>query len=181
MTHKLIIPLDNSDYSNDLQERLNSYEDGKDEFSEQENLKQPLLSPNTVSLSPVKGTLLKGRLCQKLDKIKAQLSRQGPRNAGRNTTTPSDAKSAPWEYDRFYVSVPDSIPELLIHLDRGRHPEVLELAIESKQRMTPESQRETLEYLLLGAMLITIKKVRRNRGLDAIQSQTLEQLGRQAP
>lgn len=185
MTNKYSSPFDGPDHFEVSQDNLDVHDVANNEEPSDEH-DQPLLGHGPDKKLHRKRACLKSlvrsgskTLNKMSENISAQMRRE-PKSAGRLSSTPStSARSAShWEYDRFHGSVPDSIPELLIHLDRGRHPEILELAIESKRRLTPSAEHKTLEYKILGAMLITIRDRRQNKELDAIQSQTLEQLGR---
>ena len=181
MGNKHSSPFDGSDYFDKSDDHLDIHEKCGDE-QDQDDLSQPLLSHQPSSKLPRKRSHLMDffhGFPKKPSKRRQQPSVQEGTNLQIETATPPTmSENFHWEYDRFDISVPDSIPELLIHLNRGRHPEILELAIESKQRLTPDSQYGTLEYKILGAMLVTIREVRRKKELDAIQSQTLAQLGR---
>jgi hypothetical protein len=157
-------------------------QDHIDTPQESEAQDQPLLAHDPVGETSGKHSYLKGLVSigsTRMSKVTKNISaqrRKAPKSAADSASTPQVVSH--WEYDRFHGSVPDSMPELVFQLNQGRHPEILELAIRSKQRLTLESEQNTFEYKLLHAMLVHIKHRRQNKELDAIQSKTLEELGR---
>ena len=160
--------------------------DAQDQFNtdrQSDAQDEPLLSQDPVRKPTGKREYLKNLAhtgSKKLSKATRNILDQGrkqPKSAG-HAPTPPTGNTYRWEYDRFDGTVPDSIPELIMHIEAGRHPEILELAIKLKKRETPSSKQNTFSYKVLDAMLITIRNMRQNQEFDAIQSQTLEQLGR---
>lgn len=183
MVKKHSSPFDSPDYFDSSIHDVHEHCDYEQDLND---MKQPLLPHDRTNRTPGKRAYLIGLLhsgskkaSKKPSEVKRDSSvREGTKTQVHTRTPPSKSENFHWEYDRFDGSVPDSIPELLIHLGRGRHPEILELAIDAKRRRTPDSQYNTLEYKILGAMLETIRDIRQEKALDPIQSQTLEQLGR---
>jgi hypothetical protein len=110
------------------------------------------------------------------------------RNRGESSNAPAGydpipkaPKTAQEEYqDRFVTTCPESLAELFEALEQGRHPEILNMAIDHKLALTkaPADHDRSSAHGVLWAMSDALKEKMRSGELDHIQKQTLEGLGR---
>lgn len=184
MANKYSSPYDGPDHFQESQDRLEIQEQ-VDTNEQSDSQDQLLLSNGPASKVTGKREFLKSIVLSVSKRLTIQATRnisvereRESKSAESTLTSPIWNTPKKWEYDRYDGHVPGSVDELHMHLDAGRHPEILELSIKAKQRLIPETQHGTWEYKILNAMLIHIRRRRENHELDAIQSQTLEQLGR---
>jgi hypothetical protein len=182
MANKCSSFFDAPDHFREFEDHLNAQDEfeADDQYDAED---EPLLGLKPEIKHPGKRAHLKNLIqtgSEKLSKVTRNISgrpKKEPKSA-TSTLAPSTENTSRWQYDRFDSRVPVSVYELKIDLGYGRHPEILELAIKQKKILTAPSDHKNFSYKVLDAMLITIRDMRQNREFDAIQSQTLEQLGR---
>lgn len=133
------------------------------------------------SKRPNKREYLKNLACKGLQKVKTVTKRPVARNNGEPNNPGASSITPPLsEYEsRFHVNVPRSEVELLEALEKGKHPEILEMAIAQRMKFVPTSYDRASEYMILSGMLDAIKENLRSGNLDNIQRKTLEELHRE--